>query len=232
MKIAILSDAHGNKMYFQKCCRAIEKQKPDRIIFLGDCFGYMQEGEFILSALRRMNAQILLGNHEAMLLGKIQYGADKEAVYRLKVDRENISDNNLSYLDSLQSSYYEEIDNKKILYVHGRPDNPLSGYLYADDKLYDWGENPYDYIFMGHTHYPYIKRAGTTIYVNAGSVGLPRDAGNAPCFVIFDTQVGKVTVHRVVIDREELETVIRQNIHPKVCECLMRKAGHICLELT
>lgn len=225
MKILILSDAHGNRIYFQKCLREIEKQNPDKIVFLGDCFGYMREGEFILNVLRQMNAQVLLGNHEAMLLGKIQYDTEKEDVYGLKIDRQNISNNNLQYLERLESLYYEEIDNRKILYVHGRPDNPLNGYLYADDKSYDWSKNPYDYIFMGHTHYPYIKRIRTTTYVNVGASGLPRDIGTAPCFAVFDSHIGDVTIHRVWVDEKDLEAVMKQNIHPKVRECLMRKRG-------
>lgn len=231
MKIAVLSDAHGNIVYFQKCLRAIKNHNPDRIVFLGDCFGYMRYGDSILTILRQMGAHVLFGNHEAMLLGRIQYDAEKEEIYRLKIDRQNISDGNLSYLESLQSSYYEEIDNRKILYVHGRPDNPLNGYLYADDKVYGWTENQYDYIFMGHTHYPYIKRSGSTAYVNVGAIGLPRDVGNAPCFAIFDTQTGKVVIYRVLIDEKELKMVMRNDAHPAVYKCLMREGKHICLKL-
>lgn len=228
MKIAVLSDAHGNMIYFQKCIRAIKKHNPDKIIFLGDCFGYMREGDAILTSLRRLNAQVLLGNHEAMLLGMVQYDVDKEEIYGLKIDRKNIGNGNWHYLERLKPSYYEEIDNRKILYVHGCPDDPLNGYLYEDNKLYDWTENRYDYIFMGHTHYPYIKRIGSTVYVNVGAVGLPRDAGNAPGFAIINTQTDKVGVCRILMSEMELEAVLKKGVHPIVRECLMRKGKHIC----
>ncbi len=228
MKIAVLSDAHGNMIYFQKCIRAIKKHNPDKIIFLGDCLGYMREGDAILTSLRRLNAQVLLGNHEAMLLGMVQYDVDKEEIYGLKIDRKNIGNDNWRYLERLKPSYYEEIDNRKILYVHGCPDDPLNGYLYEDNKLYDWTESHYDYIFMGHTHYPYIKRIGSTAYVNVGAVGLPRDAGNAPSFAIINTQTDKVGVCRILMSEMELEAVLKKGVHPIVRECLMRKGKHIC----
>lgn len=223
MKIAILSDAHGNNIYFQRCLESIKEHNPEKIVFLGDCFGYMREGNVILNTLRQLDSHILMGNHEAMLLGKIPYSADKEEIYGLEIDRQNISNANLNYIGKLSAEYYEEIDDKKILFVHGRPDNPLNGYLYSDDKLYDWFRNQNGFVFMGHTHYPYIKKAGATTYVNVGSSGLPRDVGNAPCFVIFNTQTGEVVEHRVLIDESTLKKVLANNIHPAVYECLMRK---------
>lgn len=223
MKIAILSDAHGNNIYFQRCLEAIKEHNPEKIVFLGDCFGYMREGNVILNSLRQLDSHILMGNHEAMILGKIQYSDDKEEIYGFKIDRQNISDSNLKYIEGLDSEYCEKIDDKKILYVHGRPDNSLNGYLYADDKLYDWPQSQNDFVFMGHTHYPYIKKAGTTTYVNVGSSGLPRDVGNAPCYAIFNTQTGEVAVHRVLIDENTLKEVLVNDIHPAVYECLMRK---------
>ena len=231
MRLAVLSDAHGNEAYFNKCIAAIEKHNPDRIIFLGDCFGYMRGGDIILSKLREMKAQLLLGNHEAMLLGKLPYSAEKEEVYGLKSDRENISDSNIKCIEGLSSVLYEEMDDQKILFVHGSPDNPLNGYLYENDKLYHWEENPYEFVFMGHTHYPYLKKVGTTTYVNVGSCGLPRDYGTASSYAIFDTQTGKVVIYRILVDREEIEKVTRQKVHSSVYECLSRKGNNLCLKL-
>ncbi len=225
MKLVILSDAHGNSYYFSRCINEIQKLNPDKVIFLGDCFGYMRKGNEILIELRQMNARILMGNHEAMLLGKITYDADKENVYGLKFDRQNITDNNLEYIRDLQSEFCERIENKKILFVHGRPDNSLNGYLYEDDKTFKWNQNQYDLVFMGHTHYSYIKKAGKTTYVNVGSCGLPRDKGTAPSYAVYDTHTEEIAIYRVLIDRWELKGMATENIHPKVYECLMREGN-------
>ena len=185
----------------------------------------------ILTELREMEAQLLLGNHEAMLIGKLPYSAEKEEVYGLKIDRENISGSNLKYIEGLLPELHEEIDNKKILYVHGCPDNPLNGYLYENDRSYHWNNNAYDFIFMGHTHYPYLKKAGTSTYVNVGSCGLPRDCGRASSYAIFDTRTGEIAIYRILIGREELKKVTMQKVHPSVYECLDRKGNNICLKL-
>ena len=231
MKIAVLSDAHGNDVYFDKCMCDIQKHKPDQVIFLGDCFGYMRDGNAILSKLRQMNARILLGNHEAMLMGLLPYHPEKEEIYGLKADRENISDSNLAYISGLLSEYDIEIDGKKALFVHGCPDNSLNGYLYEDDGAYHWEQCSYDYVFMGHTHHPYIKKCSHTVYVNVGSCGLPRDNGTAPSYDIFDTQTGKAVIYRIEITKNELEKVTINNIHSSVYECFMRKGNKVCRQL-
>lgn len=231
MKIAVFSDAHGNGLYFNKCMAAIKNHAPDRMVFLGDCFGYMRDGNSILTTLKELDAKILMGNHEAMMLGRIQYDAGKEEIYGLKTDRKSISSNNLRYIEGLHSEYYEEIDKKKILYVHGRPDNPLNGYLYEDDKTYNWKQNRYDFVFMGHTHYPYMKKIGAATYINVGSCGLPRDNGKAPSYVIFDTQTWEAIIYRILISESELENMMIKKIHPKVYECLMREGKNVCQKL-
>lgn len=35
MKIAILSDAHGNLIYFQKCMKKMQEYSPEKIVFFG-----------------------------------------------------------------------------------------------------------------------------------------------------------------------------------------------------
>lgn len=222
MKIAVLSDAHGNWLYFEKCIRAIECAAPDRIVFLGDCFGYMREGNSIMSRLRQTNAQLLSGNHEAMLLGYISCTADKEAVYGLNMDRKNISSDNWEYMKGLSPSLTEEIDGRRILYVHGCPDNPLEGYLYEDDANFSWNQAEYDVVFMGHTHRQYMKDTGKTIYVNVGSCGLPRDRGNAPGYALYDTQAGEVELYRISVEIEELDRMSMDKVHPMVYACLRR----------
>lgn len=71
MKIAIISDAHGNLLFFKFCMEAIQKEKVDRIVALGDYFGYMLDGKKVFDILRDNNAILLKGNHEAMLLGEL-----------------------------------------------------------------------------------------------------------------------------------------------------------------
>lgn len=222
MKIAILSDAHGNSLYFEKCISAIKCAAPDRIVFLGDCFGYMREGNDIMNRLRRIGAQVLMGNHEAMLLGNISCTADKEAVYGLNMDRKNVSSDNWEYMKKLSPMLAEEIEGKRILYVHGCPGNPLEGYLYEDDTGFCWNQVEYDFVFMGHTHRQYMKKAGRTTYVNVGSCGLPRDRGNAPGYAIYDTQAGEAGLYRIFVEIEEVESMSMDKVHPMVYACLRR----------
>ena len=223
MKIAVLSDAHGNEIYFDKCMQHLKKVNPHKIVFLGDCFGYMRHGDAIMTKLRQANAKILLGNHEALLLGMLPFDAEKELVYGIENDRKNISKYNLEYIKSLQPEFHEQIDDKRILYVHGRPNSPLDGYLYENNTAFEWEEAGYDVIFMGHTHRPYIKKVNHAVYVNVGSCGLPRDIGTAPSYAVYNSCSGEVQIQRIKISAAELQQVFKQQIHSKVYECLMRE---------
>lgn len=187
----------------------------------------MHEGNSIMSTLRNMDAQILLGNHEAMLLGELPCDEKKEQIYGLKEDLKGISHDNLAYIKTLSPQMHQIYNGKNILFVHGNPDNPLNGYLYENDEKYDWKQFEYDFVFMGHTHYPYIKQVGSTTYINVGSCGLPRDQGNAPSFVIYDTKSCMVTIHRVLICEKEIEMIAKDHVHHKVLECLMREGERV-----
>lgn len=225
MRYAILSDAHGNKLYFDKCINEISKLEIDQIIFLGDCFGYLREGKYIYSYLRKRKAIILMGNHEAMLLGQISYAKEKNEVYGLQYDRKSISKDDYCSLYKLKPSQELKKDGVNILLVHGKPDSPLIGYLYENDVKYEWKELNYDYIFMGHTHYPYYKECGKTIYINVGSCGLPRDIGNSPSFAILDTITRKVETIRITINIDDIRRIDFSRVHPSVLKCMERNSN-------
>lgn len=39
---------------------------------------------------------------------------------------------------------------------------------------------------FGHTHKPYIKRVDDVLFVNAGSVGKPKDGDWRACYIVLD----------------------------------------------
>ena len=91
MKLCIVSDIHANIFYLQKCLDYIKKLGVDRLICLGDVVGYFDRPNEVIDILLKENAKCLLGNHEAMMLGLIDYPEDKESVYNLKKNLEVIN---------------------------------------------------------------------------------------------------------------------------------------------
>ena len=62
-------------------------------------------------------------------------------------------------------------------------------------------------IAFGHTHKPYTKRVDNVLFVNAGSIGKPKDGDPRACYVILEA--GTVTFHRVSYDVANAATAIR-----------------------
>ncbi len=222
MKIAFLSDVHGNMPALRTCLDAVAKRGCNKIYCLGDIFGYFQDGQECYETLSKLGTEFLAGNHEAMLLGRLQIDNHRDDVYQISAERTNLSLEVRNALSKLLP--YKSVTlatGKRLLLVHGSPWDPLQGYVYPDTDLRDFGSLSYDYIFMGHTHRPFIRREAETCIVNTGSCGLPRDIGNLASFAVYDCAVDRVELIRPRLDIGAIQTKYPA-AHPSVLRCLRR----------
>jgi putative phosphoesterase len=200
VRIGILSDAHGNAVGLAACLRALRHAGADALYFLGDAVGYFPDARGVLRLLRRCGAVCQQGNHEAMLLGRLPLAPEKDAVYRLAPVRETLSAAERETMAAWPERREVEIAGRRLLLVHGTPADPLQGYCYPDTDLSAFEGVPYDAVFMGHTHHPFVRRAGETLVVNVGSCGLPRDQGDLGACALYDAAAGTVRLLRVEFD--------------------------------
>ena len=190
LKIGILSDIHGNLRAFEATVCSLRSHNVDKIFCLGDMIGYFHQSLDVVDRLIESDIECILGNHEAYLLGYLPCIIDKWQVYFLDEVKNRMPTNQLEWLSALPKSIEVDIDGKKLGFFHGSPWNPLEEYIYPDSKkLNDFAGLEYDYIFLGHTHYPMLKQAGNVKMINPGSCGLPR--------------TGDVRASAVVVDFEE-----------------------------
>ena len=222
MKIAVLSDAHGNRRFFERVFCEVQSECPDSMVYLGDIFGYMPYGREILEVRRIQFDVILKGNHEAMLLGEQCLDTQKDRIYGLAAEKKKLLPAEKEFLRALSPEYQLDVDGKTILFMHGSPLDRLAGYLYEDCPDYEWELPGYDYVFMGHTHRPYVKTGKHTVFVNVGSCGLPRDVGLSPSYVLFDTDSGRIDIKRVIIDTEVLEDPDYREVSQAVLDVFQR----------
>jgi putative phosphoesterase len=216
MKIGIISDAHGNHIGLSSCLDFLKRNGAKKIFFLGDAVGYIVNPNTILSLLQANNCQCLLGNHDAMLLKQISTISSKEKIYKINASRRKMQGKYRSYMSKWAPFLIKKLNGKKMLFVHGSPYNPLQGYAYPDTDMSSWSGLPYDFIFMGHSHYPFIKKAGRLTIVNVGSCGLPRDIGNSVSCGMYDTNTGKASIVRILIDKKEVIDQLGSSMHPSV----------------
>lgn len=214
--IGLLSDAHGNSLAFDRAVTVLLAQGVQRLYFLGDAVGYVPSAA-VLDSLARLGdrVQCIRGNHETMLL-EGQSDAAREGVYQLEALRPQLTPAQLAMIASWPASRSEVIDGQKVLLVHGSPEDPTNGYVYPDTDLA--GFNPSaDWVLMGNTHHPFIRKQAGTCYVNIGSCGMPRDDGRFGSVAVLDTKARSARILRFDITAETRQ-VLEQfpTVHPSV----------------
>lgn len=197
MKIGFLSDAHGNLLGLLACLARLQREGAEQIYFLGDAIGYLPAGLAVIEELKHRNIPCLLGNHEAMVTGLLPLSDEKNRIYRLSLLMKGL-------IPDWPRSRSITVGQQRILLVHGRPADPLSGYCYQDQSLAATEISGYTVVVMGHTHHPYINKAGTTLVINDGSCGLPRDGQRQLSCCYYDTVSGTAKILSIPFDFKKL----------------------------
>lgn len=222
MKIGVISDVHGNIRALEKCLHFLRQQKTDRLIFLGDAVGYLPFGVEVLELLQQNGIECILGNHEAMLLGILPLPEKNEEVYKLGRIKKKMSDTLLQFVGSWKQHIELQVDDLQFFFVHGSANDHLTGYVYPDTDLSAFKHVKYNVVVMGHTHYPFLRKEYDKVFINAGSVGLPRDSGNLSSLVVIDTIPFKAVHYRLRNDTEFILSEMKGEVHESATERLRR----------
>lgn len=231
MKIAAISDIHGNADALRAVLKQADALGAEAYVALGDYVGYYYKPEEVLEMLKGVDAKLIKGNHEALLEESMQDPRRAETLREkygsgLLVAQRCLSEAQKSMLKSLPSSDRLEIGKTQISLHHGAPYDE-NAYLYADspkESLDQCGSDDADIILFGHSHHQFIFRTGSSLVVNVGSVGQPRDVGGAATWVLIDTKSRTVIPQRTHYDVRELQREARQKDphYPYLWEVLER----------
>lgn len=210
MKFAVLSDIHGNMFALRAVLADIEKQKPDRILCLGDIAMAGPEPNKTIDFVKTQDWTVIQGNTDEMIANysdEIYEKIKKDApimANALKQDVSEITDENKSYLKNLPINKSIEAEGIKILLVHGSPrrnNENIFPNMDADVIENIFTDVDADIVFCGHTHIPcgYQTKSKLTI-VNDGSVGRPFTEKPDACYVIADINNGQIEIEHRMID--------------------------------
>lgn len=193
MKIAILSDIHGNIDALNQVIKAIKKDNISIVFSLGDQLGYYYDAEAVYTALDNLNCEMIAGNHERIFLDYLENSSPKiDQKYGLgfKKYKESFSSNLIQKIKDLPDFKYLCIDGLNFGLFHGASFNS-DYYVYPTEKrdvLNAFAEIPADVAFIGHSHYPFVFNCGEKLIVNVGSVGQSRVVGGIANWGVYDTQ--------------------------------------------
>jgi len=217
---AVFSDVHGNLPALEAILADIQRRGVARTLCLGDLVGYGPSPNEVALLVRDRGIPSLMGNYDQGIgfetgdCGCV-YKTDEqraEGAASLAWTQTAVSDEVKAYLRTLEDHFTLQTPDGEILAVHGSP-RRINEYLFEDRPASAMErmahEYPYPAILFGHTHVPYARRMGDTVFVNVGSGGRPKDGDWRVCYALFDPArlgggEGFVEFVRVAYDYERL----------------------------
>ena len=213
MKIAAISDIHGNMEAINAVMQDIQQQGCEKIFVLGD---YAMAGPepsqavgFFMSKQYDINFSMIQGNTDLMIADYSDnlYNTlkDKAPVMAeaLRNDVQILSENEKMFLKCLPIQQEIDIENVKFLLVHGSPRKNNEDILpnTSMNEVEKMLENvSADVVLCGHTHIPCgFQTPNKKTVVNVGSIGRPFTSEPKSCYLIIDVENGKcVFEHKFV----------------------------------
>lgn len=184
MRIAILSDVHGNLTALEAVLAEIQQDGADQIVCLGDLAFKGPQPAACVERIRSLDIPCIHGNTDLALLqfaGPHQPELDEvppAIAARFRWPAERLSAEDLAYLAGLPFAHRLEADGQSILFVHASPQDVVSGILptMAPEQIRPLlQEEQADWIIFGHTHQAFAFRFEGRWLANPGAVGFSLD---------------------------------------------------------
>lgn len=214
MKIAVLSDIHGNIPALEAVLADVVRWRPDQVIVNGDLLnrGPCSLEAWLLLCQTLPEASLLRGNHENWLLHAATHGPDLDSP-SFEIDK--MAHWTIAQLGARLSevaAWYDNLDldddedGGSLHITHGSRLGDRKGIQpeCEGDELRQKLGDPRDLFVVSHTHRAFSRRVGATLLINTGSVGQPFDgdprASYARLYCLHGQWTGEIV--RVTYDRE------------------------------
>ena len=237
MRLAILSDVHGNPIALDAVLRDIEERGGvDSYWVLGDLVAQGYDPATVLQRLTALpNVRCVRGNTDLYTLtgnrawpSEAEAQADPELVPTLVAVAQGFAWTHgclaaTGWVDWLAALPLEQRltlpDGTRLLGVHaapGRDDGPGVEPDTSDEELQSFMSGCHaDLVCVGHTHWAQERRAGDVHVVNVGCVSNPRRDAPDPraSYALLEADTGghRLMLHRVAYDTEAVIRAIREH---------------------
>jgi putative phosphoesterase len=209
MRIAVVSDIHGNLTALEAVLADIREQAPDLALHGGDLADGGSSPVEVIDRIRGLGWQGVMGNTDEMLVqpeALDEFAAQSNVPPSVWVavrgvataTRAMLGEERLGWLHTLPRT----ITQTEFALVHASPTSPWRAPA-ADATEAEieatYGSMGEPVVAYGHTHLPTIRRLGTNgtpkLLINAGSAGLPYDGDQRASYLLLDN--GEPTIRRV-----------------------------------
>ena len=194
MRIALISDIHGNQIALEAVLADIKKAGVDQTICLGDIANIGPHPRQCLAIIQGLNCPVLQGNHELYLLGRFENDDWRTSPFwaSMRWSQAQLSADQLTYIEHLPVRHEINGDGRAgATLVHGSPLSQYKGFLphHNNSEIAERMDGLDDTtLFCGHTHVPLYRPWSNARLVNIGAVGMPLDGDPAAKYVIATRQ--------------------------------------------
>ncbi len=214
MRVALLSDIHGNLVALDAVLADMEQRGPfDQVVVAGDLVWSGPWPAEVVDRVRGIGAVVIQGNTDAFF-GRLAHdtppGKNEERfASHLSWMREQLGPERVAYLAHLPFSHrISPAAGHDLLVVHAnpwdleRPIVPKMSEAELDDLLRERGEPDWEVLAFGHVHVPFVRRWRGRWLVNVSSAGLPMDGDPRAVYAIltWDGRRWQATHQRVFYD--------------------------------
>jgi len=224
MKIAMLGDIHGNLEALKAVYAEAVSRGVGKIYHLGDLGGYAPFVNEVVDFLLERGVEGVQGNYDETVANNREHcGCKYEDPLQAEMaelgfqwTKEHASPESKQYMKDLPFEIRLTVAGKKVLIFHASPKkNNLYWYEDGPEKFFREmaGKVDADVLIYGHTHRPYRKDLEGKAFINAGSVGKPKDGDTRACLTMVEITGSGVKTEflRVPYDIEKTATAIIQS---------------------
>ncbi len=222
MRVAIVSDIHGNRTAFEAVLADLRQTAPDLILHGGDLGDNGSSPCEVVDRICDLGWPGVAGNTDEMLFDPESLTRFASGLPQLKslfdtieemavAARERMGEDRLAWLRGLPLTLIHE----NFALVHARPDTawraPMDGA--ADGDLESaYGPLGRPVVVYGHIHRPYIRAVSGVVVANSGSVGLPHDGDRRASYLLLDD--ARPSIRRVEYDVDRELKALRESGMP------------------
>ena len=248
MRVALLADIHANLPALEAVLADLAKRPGiDGIYHLGDLVGYAPWPNEVVALLQQRAISGIAGNYDSTVASDYKHcGCRYEDPRQEELShvsfgwtRAHVTPETKRALGALPfrldlRSTGGHLAGPRLILVHGTPvlntvywtaDRPNS---FCTEMAAAAGARAGDAIAFGHTHVPWQRSVEDISFINAGSVGRPKDGDWRACYALVDFARERATAVefvRVEYDVERAAAGIRASGLPSEFADHLRKGG-------
>ena len=205
MKLAFISDIHGNAVALEAVLNDIKEKDFDKVFVLGDICYRGPEPQRALDLVRDLDCEVIKGNADEWVVRGVQQGeVPDHAIEIMNKERDwivsHLSHESVEYLRELPTQLNLEVEGVRIHAFHPTPDSLFDVVLpdASDDKILEnLVTKKADLYIYAHIHKPYTRFVNGKCIVNIGSVGLPFDGVKKASYCIVEINKGSILTSNV-----------------------------------